>query len=125
MPIIVGAPRSGTSLPRMMLDAHPQLSIPPETDFLAAVAAAQQGQSDISRETLFETLTDFPPSEPDWNDFALPKDKFWDALCGISHFSAADGIRSVYRLYAQRFNKSHFGDKTPGYCMHMPHIQHL
>ena len=34
MPIIVGAPRSGTTLLRLMLDSHPDVAIPPETGFL-------------------------------------------------------------------------------------------
>ena len=34
MPVIVGAPGSGTTLLRFMLDAHPDLAIPPETGFL-------------------------------------------------------------------------------------------
>lgn len=119
MPIIVGAPRSGTTLLRMMLDAHPQLAIPPETGFLTAVAA------DTSRETLFRTLTDFPPGEPAWNDFGLSKDMLWEALRGTVDFSSADGVRAFYQLYAQRFNKSRYGDKTPSYCKHMLEIQSL
>jgi len=30
---IVGVPRSGTTLLRMMLDSHPEMAIPPETHF--------------------------------------------------------------------------------------------
>ncbi len=33
-PFVVGIARSGTTLLRLMLDAHPQLTIPPETHFL-------------------------------------------------------------------------------------------
>ena len=36
---IVGMPRSGTTLLRLMLDAHPALAIPPETGPAAAGAA--------------------------------------------------------------------------------------
>ncbi len=119
MPIIVGAPRSGTTLLRMMLDAHPQLAIPPETGFLTAVAA------DTSRETLFQTLTNFPPGQPAWNDFGLSKDMLWEALGGTADFLSEYGVRAFYQLYAARFHKSRYGDKTPGYCQHMPQIQSL
>ena len=34
MPFVVGANRSGTTLLRLMLDAHPELAIPPETHFV-------------------------------------------------------------------------------------------
>ena len=33
-PFVVGAPRSGTTMLRLMLDAHPDLAIPPETYFI-------------------------------------------------------------------------------------------
>lgn len=33
-PFVVGAPRSGTTLLRIILDSHPKLSIPPETGFI-------------------------------------------------------------------------------------------
>ena len=33
-PFVVGVSRSGTTLLRLMLDAHPQLTIPPETHFV-------------------------------------------------------------------------------------------
>ncbi len=38
MPVIVGVPRSGTTLLRMMVDAHAEVAIPPETGFLPALA---------------------------------------------------------------------------------------
>src|SRR5678815_6055254 len=34
MPLIVGSPRSGTTLLRLMLDSHSELTIPPETGLL-------------------------------------------------------------------------------------------
>src|SRR5256885_9395255 len=39
-PFIVGMNRSGTTLLRMMLDAHPELTIPPETHFVPEVIKA-------------------------------------------------------------------------------------
>ena len=33
-PFVVGVNRSGTTLLRMMLDAHPDLTVPPETHFV-------------------------------------------------------------------------------------------
>ena len=36
-PFVVGVNRSGTTLLRMMLDAHPELTIPPETHFVPEV----------------------------------------------------------------------------------------
>jgi len=34
-------------------------------------------------------------------------------------FTAADGVRAFYRLYAARFGKPRWGEKTPNYGVHM------
>jgi hypothetical protein len=59
MPVIVGVPRSGTTLLRFMLDAHPILAIPPEATFLpAAYELWQAGRH--TWEDLFDLRTAFP-----------------------------------------------------------------
>jgi hypothetical protein len=119
MPVIVGAPRSGTTLLRFMLDAHPLLAIPPETGFLAL---ADQFGGPNARSSFFEAVTRYPPDAPAWNDFGIPLEAFSAALDRIEPFSAADGFRAMYRLYAARFGKPRWGDKTPMYALHLPVI---
>ena len=46
-PFIVGVTRSGTTLLRLMLDAHPDMAIPPETHFVPALIKATR--NDTSR----------------------------------------------------------------------------
>lgn len=118
MPVIVGAPRSGTTLLRLMLDAHPDLAIPPETGFFAYVAALE-GSGDPLRTRFFELVTAFPPDAPNWHDFGLDRDAFAHALRAIEPFTVTDGQRAFYRLYAQRFGKPRWGEKTPDYSLHV------
>ena len=118
MPVIVGAPRSGTTLLRLMLDAHPDLAIPPETGFFAYVAALE-GTGDALRTRFFELVTAFPPDAPNWHDFGLAREAFAEALRPIEPFTLADGLRAFYRLYAQRFGKPRWGEKTPDYSRHV------
>jgi len=122
MPIIVGAPRSGTTLLRFMLDSHPDMAIPPETGFLS-IADRLKGSGDALRRDFFEAVTTFPPDAPGWNDFGLPDDEFWATLLDIDPFSVADGYRAFYRTYAARFGKGRWGDKTPMYCLHVSSIE--
>src|SRR5688500_2115287 len=114
MPIIVGAPRSGTTLLRFMLDAHPDLAIPPETAFLT-VGPTLKGKGDKLRERFFHAVTNYPEASPAWPDFEIPADKFRSALDEIEPFEVSEGFRAFYRLYAARFGKSRWGDKTPIY----------
>ena len=45
-PFVVGVGRSGTTLLRLMLDAHPELTIPAETQFVPElIEAADAGAS--------------------------------------------------------------------------------
>ena len=43
VPFIVGVGRSGTTMLRLMLDAHPDLAIPPETHFVPDLIDAIDG----------------------------------------------------------------------------------
>jgi Sulfotransferase family len=54
-PFIVGAPRSGTTLLRLMLDAHPRLAIPPETAFIPALLA-RQSAGDLDADALCDQV---------------------------------------------------------------------
>lgn len=122
MPIIVGAPRSGTTLLRFMLDAHPSLAIPPETGFLPVVAAHPDTTSPGE---LYRTITAHPPGSPAWGDFGIDAEVYESCLRQIPAFSVGEGVRTFYRMYAAKHRKIRYGDKTPMYCLHMPAIQAL
>ena len=73
-PFVVGANRSGTTLLRMMLDAHPLLTIPPETHFVPDVIdAADEG---ATPERIVEVMT----SHREWGDFDLDSDEVLERL---------------------------------------------
>lgn len=121
MPVIVGAPRSGTTLLRLMLDAHPEMAVGPETAFLPPVAAlAQRGlDSDALRAAFRQVVTAWPEHSPTWVDFGLDAQALREQLLAIEPFDVGDGLRAFYRLYAARFGKARWGDKTPSYSGHL------
>lgn len=114
---IVGVPRSGTTLLRMMLDSHPSLAIPPETHFLLDLFASHRA-TEITRYTLLKTIL----SSPRWNDFCLSSQHLEDSLMNIHPFSIGAGITCFYHLYASRFDKPRWGDKTPQYSLLVNHL---
>lgn len=124
VPMIVGVPRSGTTLLRLMLDAHPLLAIPPETGFL--LAAPAPGQQASPRE-LAERLLTYPSAAPAWADFGLDARHFLEAAdCLPAQAGLTEVLRLFYRLYAARRGKPRFGDKTPLYLEHLPQVaRHL
>lgn len=121
MPIIVGAPRSGTTLLRLMLDSHPEIAIPPETGFLLGALELTKNNS-VSVEQLVNTMTQYPENAPNWSDFQIPVADLTKELKTIDPFNVSDGLRCFYQLYAQRFGKSRWGDKTPDYSLQIQAI---
>src|SRR5215210_61149 len=120
MPIIVGAERSGTTLLRLMLDAHPELVIPPETHFIDRAAEACEYASD-PRQAFLETVT----SHRRWGDFRIEEGRLAQRIATIEPFDLSEALRTFYELYAERFGKPRWGDKTPNYVHRMNLIQGL
>jgi hypothetical protein len=115
-PFIVGAPRSGTTLLRLMLDAHSDLAIPAETGMFMTLAATSPQPA--TPEALFRMITD----SPTWTDFGLDAASFEQRLSCLQPFTLADGLRAFYGLYAERHGKTRWGDKSPLHCYHLPLI---
>jgi len=125
MPFIVGSPRSGATLLRLMLDSHPQLAIPPETGFLPGALGCLFGSDERQRQTFAATLINYPPGAPGWRDFGITPEELMNELRMIEPFEVDAAIRCFYRLYAARFGKERSGDKTPLYVRHMRTIERV
>jgi hypothetical protein len=119
MPVIVGVPRSGTTLLRLMIDAHPDVAIPPETGFLPALADLDQTTDSVR--AAWRIITEFHT----WPDFGLDPLVLRATLDRLSSGTPADAARAFYRLYAGRFGKSRWGDKTPTYGTALDRIASL
>src|SRR4051812_19901867 len=114
-PFIVGVGRSGTTLLRFILDAHPQMAIPPETSFFPHMTPLGPN---ASRTEVWRVIR----ASPSWVDFHLEEDAVRTALAAVEPFGAADGLRAFYHLYASRFGKTRWGDKTPMHCLCLDQI---
>jgi hypothetical protein len=124
LPVVVGCPRSGTSLLAVMLDSHPELAVPPETSFVGMVATLQ-GSSEILRQGFFDIVTADRIVISNWSDFGLDKDALWRRLEAIEPFTVAAGLRDFYAMYAESQGKPRCGEKTPAYVFMMPQIAAL
>lgn len=121
-PFIVGVGRSGTTLLRLMLDAHPELTIPPETHFLPKAANVCNRAATPDLHWAFcEVLT----SSVTWNYFGLDEETLERRVANVEPFDTGEALRTFYQLYAERFEKPRWGDKTPLYVRKMRLIQSL
>ncbi len=119
-PFIVGVPRSGTTLLRLMLDAHPALAIPPEFSFPPRLVEKIEMASN-SKDYLVEKLT----TRARWSDFHINAKSFSQKVDDLNPFNISDALRTFYKLYAERFGKPRWGDKTTKNTARMSFIQTL
>jgi hypothetical protein len=119
-PFVCGVTRSGTTLVRLMLDAHPELAIPGETHWVPKLIKAME-RSKQTPDDIADVIIDHKR----WGDFHLDPDELRERIRAIDPPNAADGIRAFYMLYAEREGKSRYGDKTPGYVQEMPRLQRV
>jgi len=123
MPVVVGCPRSGTTLLTVMLDSHPQIAMPPETAFLPELRVLTGKEGAALRRDFFTLLTTDRWGVSNWNDIGIDKDAFWRKLCALRIFSVTGGLRLLYGMYADRLGKRLFGEKTPADTHCMPQIE--
>jgi hypothetical protein len=103
-----------------MLDAHPDLAIPPETNFIHLAAEACKNASD-PRQALLETVM----SHRRWQALRIDGDLLMQSVAAIEPFDLGEAVRALYRLYAEKFEKPRWGDKTPRYVRRMTVIQEV
>ena len=119
-PFICGATRSGTTLLRLMLDAHPDMAIPSETHFVPDVVVRCM-DGPVTPDELAEVVT----GHSRWGDFGLDAAELRDRFAAIERLNAADAIRAFFQLYAEKQGKARWGDKTPGYIRQTRRIRRV
>jgi hypothetical protein len=119
-PFVCGVTRSGTTLLRLMLDAHPDVAIPGETHWVPKLIKAFE-RSPQSGEDAANLAIDHKR----WGDFHLDANELRAKIVALDPVTAADSIRTFYMTYAEREGKHRYGDKTPGYVKEMRRIQRV
>jgi hypothetical protein len=118
-PFIVGYGRSGTTLLRAMLDAHPDMAIPDESHFVVPMLSrARRYERDGEFDT--ERFTADLTEHFGFRGWKLPLDEARAAFRAEPFRSVADGLRLAFRLYARHHGKPRYGDKTPIHVLHVP-----
>ena len=119
-PFVVGVGRSGTTLLRLMLDAHSELAMPPETHFFGSLRAAA-GELRFRPAQAVEAIAG--DKHRRWNDFGIEEDELLARFDAIPRLNLADVLRAFYELYAEKQGKERWGDKTPDYVKRMRQIK--
>jgi hypothetical protein len=123
-PVIVGCPRSGTSMLAVMLDAHPEIAFPPETAFVKLVVGLT-GAPDLLRRQFVEIVTADRAPDSNWTDLGLDRASFEQRMAAIEPFNVTAGLRGLFDMYAAQHGKRRAGEKTPDNTQVIPAIAAL
>jgi sulfotransferase family protein len=118
---IVGCSRSGTTLLRRILDAHPELAIAPETTWIPRFYRERRGIDEygrVSRVTVEAVVT-----HPRFEKLRLDPDYVAALADGGVPYSAF--VSSIFDLYGQSRRKALVGDKTPSYVRDIATLHRL
>jgi hypothetical protein len=124
--IILGCPRSGTTLLQVMLHSHPRIAIPPETRFLLPTYRERLSFGDLSETANRRSLGDFIVRTKGHRFADLGLDRsatVEEIVAGPPTLGSAVGI--VLRAYAERFGRPRWGDKRPAYYNYIDVVMRL
>jgi Sulfotransferase family len=114
---IVGSARSGTTLLRMMLNAHPEVAVPPESRFVVELYSSDEVHLDDFLSRL--------ENHRRWISWDTPIEDVRAQLAGMTTVSYREAIEAAFMAFAQNRNKKRYGDKTPRYIEHLPLLARL
>jgi hypothetical protein len=117
-PFVVARGRSGTTLLRAMLDAHPDMAIPNESHFVVQFAR-RKDRYENGRGFEAERFTADLFEHWAFKRWELPPPVVLDAYEEAPPADYPSAIRTLYAAYAAHHGKSRYGDKTPSYVMSM------
>lgn len=123
-PFFLGCGRSGTTLVRVMFDAHPDLAIPPGCGLVRRLGNQRERYETSSGFDLERFETDVLNHErfPSWEvDPAI----LGAALRELPPVDLPDAFRRVYTVYADAQGKPRYGNKTHSYVLAIPLLAEL
>jgi hypothetical protein len=124
--IVLGCPRSGTTLLQVMLHSHPRIAIPPENRFVLPAYRERLRFGDLEERANRRALAKFIVRGRGhrFRDLGLDRKRtIRQIVKGPPTVGSAIGI--VLRAYAERFDRPRWGDKRPNYHGHIDVIMRL
>ncbi|MDP3704045.1 MAG: sulfotransferase [Candidatus Omnitrophota bacterium] len=119
---IVGAPRSGTTLLRAMLNAHPHIAIPFEADlFSKMLSVPSPWERTWARHESRAPIEQFL-SHPAVRFWGVSVETVLEAMGQFERVGYPDIIQAIYQAYAMREGKPRWGDKTPIHALEIPQL---
>jgi glycosyltransferase involved in cell wall biosynthesis len=122
---VIGTPRSGTTLLRLILTTHSDICIPPESLFFVALEPKYGNASNLLpqiEDFLNDLYNENFPKFCEWN---VDRKLLLNNLKNYQKLSYALAVETVYQTYRQQFDPtaSIWGDKNPCHIHHLGKIR--
>ena len=121
---VVGCGRSGTTMLRLMLDAHPDLAIPGESHFLITLWKERKRFTDDGRLDA-EALVREAMRSHQFRYWGVAEDAVLRRVRALRDPGFADAVTALYMAYADLHGKRRWGDKTPQYVRSIPELSRI
>ena len=120
---ILGCGRSGTTLLRVILNRHSRIAIPEETWFFPDLY--NKLNELIKNEDWRESIVNYLKIASKVHFPELKESEIRNGLKDVEKEGVPDILATINRIFADRENKSRWGDKTPGYVLHIPFLKKM
>jgi Sulfotransferase family len=123
---IIGNPRSGTSLFRLMLNSHPKITVPPECGFIVWLYE-NFATSKLEDKKVINCLVDEIIQSRKFETWGLDRDLILEYLSGKNIKSYSEFCTSIFLIYALKNKKTPIiiGDKNNYYVKHINTINKI
>jgi hypothetical protein len=115
---IIGRPRSGTSLLRYLFDAHPNVSIPTECNFILFLSSRYKNIRTLDEDAIRQFIGDLKSSkhfDALTLDFTLLEEKLRSLPSETSYQAICSQVQLSYQSVHEKSEIMITGDKNPGY----------
>jgi len=125
---IVGCGRSGTTLVRMMLNAHPEIAVPTESHFIYELARRRlsgRWSARLDDATGWSGLMRYLDQHHYLGLWKLDKERLHSRLGELSPRTHSAVFRAIFTEFMRKEGKTRWGDKTPMHVQYMLMIERL
>jgi hypothetical protein len=122
---VAGCPRSGTTLLQLMLHSHPRIAIPPETRFVLSTYRHRLQFGDLElRENRRAAARFILRRGHRFRDLGLDRRRTRRQIVHAPP-TLGSALGTVFRLYAEGFDRPRWGDKWPAYHRYLEIVMRL
>lgn len=119
---VVGHPRSGTTLLRLILNAHPRIVIPPEAHVASFFRRLKRKYGELDSEVRLRRVAERIADKERMLEWGFPREQMVERLMQADPRDASGLFAALMSLWTEKEGKPRWGEKTPGTYRFLPEV---